>query len=281
LEHFDLGDDPLDERFVHLFAQAGRLAFADRNLYVGDADFVTVPVEGMLDEDYLASRAALVTGMDMGTAAPGTPPGDFDPTAPQLGDTEGGTSHVSIIDRYGNALSMTTTIESSFGNGVMVPGGGFLLNNELTDFSFAPVAGDGAPVANRVQAGKRPRSSMSPTIVLDAHGDVALVTGSPGGSSIIGYTAQSIVNVLDFGLDAQQAVNVPHHQNRNGSTNLEEPIPGVTWDYDVEALTAALEARGHPVTVGALTSGLSVIQVTDAGYVGGADHRRDGAVGGR
>jgi len=281
LENFDLGTDPLGEEFVHRFAQAGRLAFADRNLYVGDTDFVTVPVEGMLDDAYLASRAALITDMDMGTAAPGTPPGEFDPTGPQEADTEGGTSHVSIVDRYGNALSMTTTIESSFGNGVMVPGGGFLLNNELTDFSFSPTAGDGTPIANRVQPGKRPRSSMSPTIVLDADGNVELVTGSPGGSSIIGYTAQSIVNVLDFGLDAQEAVNVPHHQNRNGSTNLEEPIPGVTIDYDVAALAAALEARGHPVSVGALTSGLSVIQVTDDGFVGGADQRRDGSVGGR
>jgi gamma-glutamyltranspeptidase/glutathione hydrolase len=281
LEQFDFGDDPLGEEFVHLFAQAGRLAFADRGLYVGDTDFVTVPVEGMLDEDYLASRAALITAMDMGTAMPGIPPGEFDPFAPQDNDTEGGTSHISIVDRYGNALSMTTTIESSFGNGVMVPGGGFLLNNELTDFSFSPVTSEGVPVANRVQPGKRPRSSMSPTIVLDGAGDVVLVTGSPGGSSIIGYTAQSIVNVLDFGLDAQEAVNVPHHQNRNGSTNLETPIPGVTDDYDVDALRAALEARGHPVSVGALTSGLSVIQVTPDGFVGGADQRRDGTVGGR
>ena len=281
LENFDLGSDPLGEEFVHRFAQAGRLAFADRNLYVGDTDFVTVPVEGMLDKTYLASRAALITDMDMGTAQPGIPPGDFDPTSPQVEDTEGGTSHVSIVDRYGNALSLTTTIESSFGNGVMVPGGGFLLNNELTDFSFSPTAADGTPIANRVQPGKRPRSSMSPTIVLDPDGDLELVTGSPGGSSIIGYTAQSIVNVLDFGLDAQQAVNVPHHQNRNGSTSLESPIPGVTLDYDVDALAAALEARGHPVGVGTLTSGLSVIQVTADGFVGGADHRRDGAVGGR
>jgi gamma-glutamyltranspeptidase/glutathione hydrolase len=281
LENFDLGTDPLGEDFVHLFAQAGRLAFADRNLYVGDTDFVTVPVAGMLDTDYLASRAALITDVDMGTAQPGTPPGEFDPTAPQENDTENGTSHVSIVDRYGNALSMTTTIESSFGNGVMVPGGGFLLNNELTDFSFAPTTGDGTPIANRVQPGKRPRSSMSPTIVLDGNGQVELVTGSPGGSSIIGYTAQSIVNVLDFGLDAQQAVNIPHHQNRNGSTNLEAPIPGVTIDYDVDALKDALEARGHPVSVGVLTSGLSVIQATDAGLVGGADQRRDGTVGGR
>ncbi len=281
LENFDLGDDPLGEEFVHLFAQAGRLAFADRNLYVGDTDFVTVPVEGMLNEAYLASRAALITDTDMGTAAPGVPPGEFDPTGPQEGDSEGGTSHVSIVDRYGNALSMTTTIESSFGNGVMVPGAGFLLNNELTDFSFAAVGANGDPIANRVQPGKRPRSSMSPTIVLDGDGNLELVTGSPGGSAIIGYTAQSIVNVLDFGLDAQQAVNVPHHQNRNGSTRLEAPIPGVTLDYDVAALVAALEARGHPVNVGSLVSGLSVIQVTDDALVGGADHRRDGTVGGR
>ncbi len=281
LEHFDLGSDPLGEEFVHLFAQAGRLAFADRALYVGDTDFVNVPVEGMLDEDYLASRAALINDLDMGTAAPGIPPGEFDPTAPQTTDTEGGTSHISIVDRYGNALSMTTTIESSFGNGVMVPGGGFLLNNELTDFSFAPVAADGMPIANRVEPEKRPRSSMSPTIVLDEDGDVELVTGSPGGSRIIGYTAQSIVNVVDFELDAQQAVSVPHHQNRNGSTELEQLIPGVTWNYDVAGLAAGLEARGHPVSIGSLTSGLSVIQMTEDGYIGGADERRDGAVGGR
>ena len=169
---------PLDVETVHLFTQAGRLAFADRNLYVGDTDFVTVPVEGMLDKDYLASRAALITDMDMGSAAPGTPPGEFDPTAPDPTTKNSGTSHVSIVDRWGNALSMTTTIESSFGNGVMV--NGFLLNNELTDFSFAPFDGNGIPVANRVQPNKRPRSSMSPTIVFDEHGDVEIVTGSPG-----------------------------------------------------------------------------------------------------
>jgi gamma-glutamyltranspeptidase/glutathione hydrolase len=281
LEHFDLGTDPLGEQFVHLFAQAGRLAFADRNLYVGDTDFVTVPVEGMLDDAYLASRAALIADTDMGTASPGTPPGEFDPTAPQIADTESGTSHISIVDRWGNALSMTTTIESPFGNGVMVPGGGFLLNNELTDFSFAPTTGDGTPVANRVQPGKRPRSSMSPTIVLGPDDALELVTGSPGGSRIIGYTAQSIINVIDFGLDPQQAVNVPHHGNRNSSTELEQPIPGVTLDYDVAALAAALVARGHPVSVTSMESGLSVIQVTEDGLVGGADNRRDGAVGGR
>jgi gamma-glutamyltranspeptidase/glutathione hydrolase len=281
LEYFDLGDDPLGVEAVHLFTQAGRLSFADRNLYVGDTDFVTVPVEGMLDEAYLASRAALIGPNDMGTAAPGTPPGEFDPTSPQATDTEAGTSHISIVDRWGNAASVTTTIESSFGNGVMVPGGGFLLNNELTDFSFSPVGSDGQPVANRVQPGKRPRSSMSPTIVFDAEGEVALVTGSPGGSRIISYTAQSIVNVVDFGLDPQEAANVPHYMNRNGRTDIEAPIPGVTWDYDAEALGAALEARGHSVGIIEMTSGLSVIEVTDDGLVGGADQRRDGTVGGR
>ncbi len=282
LENFDLGDDPLDDRAAHLFTQASRLAFADRNLYVGDPDHVTVPTEGMLDEDYLAGRAALVTDMDMGTAQPGTPPGEFDPTAPQTASTEAGTSHVSIVDRDGNALSVTTTVESPFGNGVMVDGGGFLLNNELTDFSFAPTDADGTPIANRVEPGKRPRSSMSPTIVFDGDGDLELVTGSPGGSRIIGYTAQSIVNVIDFGLDPQEAINVPHYGNRNtATTEIEDPIPGVTWDYDAPALAAELAARGHQVSIAPMESGLSVIQVVGDDLVGGADHRRDGTVGGR
>ena len=309
LEHFDLGSDPLDDRAVHLFAQAGRLAFADRNLYVGDSDFVTVPAEGMLDKDYLASRAALITGNDLGTAEPGDPPGEFDPTAPHSRAKDSGTSHISIVDRYGNALSMTTTIESSFGNGVLVPGWGFLLNNELTDFSFQPASADGTPIANRVQPNKRPRSSMSPSILFtrgpgdddddeddddrDRRDDddddddddrrVFLVTGSPGGSRIIGYTAQSIINVVDFGLDPQQAINVPHIINRNGTTEIEDPIPGVTLDYDPAALRDVLiSTRGYAaVNISDLTSGLSVIQVGDGVLIGGADKRRDGTVGGR
>jgi gamma-glutamyltranspeptidase/glutathione hydrolase len=285
LENFDLagiaasGDGPLDDEVVHLFTQAGRLAFADRNLYVGDTDFVTVPVEGMLDEAYLASRAALIGPNDMGTASPGTPPGDFDPTAPDPSAKTSGTSQISIVDRWGNALSMTTSIESSFGNGVMVHG--FLLNNELTDFSFRPVDSEGTPIANRVQPNKRPRSSMSPTIVLDAAGAVELVTGSPGGSRIIGYTAQTVVNHIDYNLDPQLSVATPHYQNRNGSTDIEQPIPGVTLDYDAAALEAALEARGHTVNVRSLTSGLGVIHVTPNELLGGADLRRDGTVGGR
>jgi gamma-glutamyltranspeptidase/glutathione hydrolase len=282
LENFDLSAySPLHVETVHLFSQAGRLAFADRGKYVADTDFVTVPVEGMLDKDYLASRADLITDMDMGTAMPGTPPGDFDPSAPDPSIKNSGTSHVSIVDRWGNALSMTTTIESSFGNGVMV--NGFLLNNELTDFSFSPTDSNGNPIANRVQANKRPRSSMSPTIVFDEDGNVEIVTGSPGGSRIIGYTAQSVMNMIDFGLDPQEAINIPHFMNRNGSTDLEEPILGVTLDYDVAALEDTLVARGYSVNVRSLTSGLSIIHVLDEGskLVGGADLRRDGTVSGK
>ncbi len=316
LNSFDLEDlDPIEAQTAHFLAQAGRLAFADRNLYVADSDFVPVPVEGLLDPDYLASRAALIEpDMDMGTAAPGIPPGAETPAGLDSRIKDSGTSHISIIDRYGNALSMTTTVESSFGNGVLVRG--FLLNNQLTDFSFRPVTDDGVPIANRVEPGKRPRSSMSPSIVFSALKDddddddgddddkyrrtadddddddddhygrkVEIVTGSPGGSRIIGYTAQSIVNIVDFGLDPQEAINVPHFLNRNGSTDIEEPIPGVTVNYDAEALKDELvkEFRyvTNPVNIRSLTSGLSIIQVDDDEFVGGADQRRDGAVGGR
>ena len=294
-----MGSNPLDADTVHLFSQAGRLAFADRNKYVADSDFVSVPVAGMLDPDYLADRAAFITGTDMGTALPGYPPDMIASYAPDTRAKLSGTSHVSIIDRYGNALSMTTTIESSFGNGVMVRG--FLLNNELTDFSFDFEDADGIPIANRVEPNKRPRSSMSPSIVFDDDGNVELVTGSPGGSRIIGYTAQSIMNVIHFGLDPQEAINIPHYQNRNSYTELETPIPGVTLDYDAEALAEQLrdEYEYSDVRTGAMTSGLSSIQVVESDdekpgkghgkgrkhsktvLVGGADHRRDGTVGGR
>ncbi len=280
LRSFDLSAfAPVSVEAAHLFAQAGRLAFADRNFYVADSDFVPVPVAGLLDDAYLASRAALIGDTDMGTALPGDPPGAFGAAGPDPTIKSSGTSHVSIVDRDGNALSMTTTVESSFGNGVMVHG--FLLNNELTDFSFSPTDSAGNPVANRVEAGKRPRSSMSPSIVFDEGGKVEIVTGSPGGSRIIGYTAQSIMNMIDFGLDPQEAINSPHYGNRNSNTELETAIPGVTGPGDAADLQAGLEALGHPVSVRSLTSGLSIIQVTGDGFVGGADQRRDGAVGGR
>lgn len=282
---FDLSE-PLNADTVHLFAQAGRLAFADRGRFVGDSDFVTVPVEGMLDKDYLLSRAMTITEMDQGAAEAGVPPGVFDPSTPDPTAKNSGTSHISIVDSFGNALSMTTTIESSFGNGVLVRG--FLLNNELTDFSFNPGTVD-EPTANRVQPNKRPRSSMSPTIVFDEDGNVELVTGSPGGSRIIGYTTQSIMNHIDFELDPQESINVPHYMNRNGRTDVEEPLPGITLEYDAEALAATLvEQFGHSgplrpeVGVIAQTSGLSIIEVgRNNTLIGGADKRRDGtAIGG-
>jgi gamma-glutamyltranspeptidase len=256
-------------------------SFADRGLYVGDSDFVTVPIEGMLDKDYLATRAELIGDEDIdGPASPGEIDG-FDPSAPADGTTKNmGTSHISIADKYGNVLSMTTTVESFFGNGVMVPDWGFLLNNQITDFSFDPGTPE-QPVANRVQANKRPRSSMSPTIVLDKYGMPFLATGSPGGSRIIGYVLNTITAIIDFGLDPQEAINNPHYLNRNGDTELESLKPGIVLDYDIEGLTMALEARGHSVSIiGGETSGLSLIQMVDGVFIGGGDKRRDGTVGG-
>ena len=283
LETFDLSvlEDPLNDEAVHLFTQVNRLAFADRNMFVADLDFVNVPVDGMLDKTYLASRADLIGENDIGVASAGVPPGVvMNETAADARAKQTGTSHISIVDQYGNALSFTSSIEAPFGNGVMVRG--FLLNNELTDFSFAPTNADGTLIANRVQGNKRPRSSMSPTIVFDQDRNVKLLTGSVGGSTIIGHTAQSIMNILDFGLDPQEAVEVPHYQNNNeNNTRIETPVPNVTRDYNVTALSAALTARFHFVEQQEMSSGLAVIFVTDDGVMmGGADKRRDVAVGG-
>lgn len=299
LEHFDLAalEGPLEPEAIHLFAQANRLAFADRNRYVADSDFVDVPVDGLLDRDYLAKRAKMIGQHDMGEAVPGKPPGSQADEGSDERVKDSGTSHIAIVDRYGNALSMTTSVEGSFGNGVMVPGRGFLLNNQLTDFSFAPKDESGKPVANRVQPRKRPRSSMSPTLVFGGAGEsakdsakngakggagkVRYVTGSPGGSRIIGYTAQSVINMIDFGLDPQEAINMPHYMNRNGTTDLERPIAGVTRDYPVQEVVRALQKRAHEVDVLPQTSGLSVIRVDNEGFTGGRDLRRDGAAAGR
>ncbi len=274
LGHFDLpsmGPDSVDS--WHLIAEAAKLAFADRGLYMADSDFVRMPA-GLLDPAYLTVRAQHVS-LDAALetpVAPGNPPWD---EAALWSTHEGlelpGTSHVSIIDGDGNAVSLTTTIESGFGSNLMV--GGFLLNNELTDFSFAAER-DGRPVANRVEAGKRPRSSMAPTIVLDEEGAVALVIGSPGGSRIIPYVARSIVAILDWEMDVQAALDLPHIVNRNGGTDVEAGT-------SAEAFAAALEARGHSVNLRDLTSGLHAIRVTADGLIGGADPRREGIALGR
>jgi gamma-glutamyltranspeptidase / glutathione hydrolase len=257
---------------AHWITEAGRLAFADRGQYLADPDFVSVPTEGLLDPEYLKSRAALaLPDKSMGTAKPGEPPRKkADLFAPSDG-IEFGTSHISIIDRFGNAVSLTTSIEDAFGARLMTKSG-FLLNNQLTDFSFTPIK-DGLPVANRVEPGKRPRSSMAPTIVLDENGKLLAVTGSPGGSLIINYVVKTLIALIDWKLDPQIAVDLPNLGSRNGPTELEAGTEAEGWK-------SALEAKGHAVKSIEMTSGIQAIVVTKDGFTGGADSRREGvAVG--
>ena len=219
--------------WLHLYTDASRLAFADRAQYLADPDFVQPPGGSwlnLLDDDYLRQRASLIqpTGPSLKTALPGTPGAVKTAYAPMPDQPEYGTSHISIMDAFGNALAMTTTIEDQFGARLMTDGGtgkpgGFLLNNELTDFSFAPADAQGQPVANRVQPGKRPRSSMAPTLVFDkASGQVVLSAGSPGGALIIHFTAKTLYGMLNWGLNAQQAIDLPNFGSLNGPSLLEE-----------------------------------------------------------
>ena len=241
---------PQSAAALHFFAEAGKLAYADRARYLGDPDFVRVPVKGLLAPQYLDRRARLVSEKAMALAPPG--------------DAETGTSHFSIVDARGDIVSMTTTIEAAFGSRIMVRG--FLLNNQLTDFDFQPGG------ANAVAAGKRPRSSMAPTIVFKGE-EPYLAVGSPGGSMIINYVAKALVGILDWGLGIQEAIELPNFGSRNGPTLVElgsryEPHAGV------------LTERGHQVDRIVLTSGLHGIERVAGGWRGGADPRRDGAVRG-
>ncbi|MBE7184314.1 MAG: gamma-glutamyltransferase [Methylobacterium mesophilicum] len=269
LEQQDMAKMGSGAEAAHWIAEAGRLAFADRALYLGDPGFVNVPVEGLIDPGYIRSRAALLDPTrSIGEAKAGDPP--FQKTeflfAPSDG-VEFGTSHISVVDREGRAVSMTTTIEDGFGSRLMTKGG-FLLNNELTDFSFAPQE-DGRPVANRVEGGKRPRSSMAPTIVLDPRGKLYAVLGSPGGSQIINYVAKTLVGLLDWKLDPQRAADLPNFGSRNGPTELEAHTDAESWQ-------GALEAKGHETKVMEMNSGIQAIVVTKDGLIGGADSRREG-----
>ncbi len=271
LEQFDVADEQKDSaKMVHLFSQAQRLAFADRNHYVADPDFVSVPVEVLLDGAYLKSRAKTITlDRDIGKAAPGSlSDRDSDHGAGGRDISLPSTSHISIVNGRGNAVAMTTSIENSFGSRLMVDG--FLLNNQLTDFSFVHTL-DGKPVANRVEPGKRPRSSMSPIMVFDAQNKLRVVAGSPGGSRIIGYVARTLWYLLEWNLDPQSAVAAPNFGNRNTVTELEEGS-GVVF------LQESLEDMGHVVQIKTMNSGLNVITLGWDGLQGGTDPRREGVV---
>lgn len=253
---------------AHWFAEAGRLAFADRNLYLADPAFIGIPLPGLIDRDYIRSRASLVSPeKSMGRARAGEPPNKRAQLLAPSEGIENGTSHISVVDAEGNAISMTTTIEDGFGSRLMTAGG-FLLNNELTDFSFVPEE-DGKPVANRVEPGKRPRSSMAPTLVFDAFGRLYAVVGSPGGSQIIGFVTKTLVALLDWKMNPQNAVDLGNLGSRNGPTELEKGTEAEAWK-------AALEAKGHEVRLLEMTSGIQAIVKTPEGFVGGADGRREG-----
>ena len=273
LTHFDLRAAGPGAAGFHLVLEASRLAFADRAKYMADSDFVSVPEAGLLNADYLRQRAGLIRReSSMGKAQAGSPPEAVTALSPDNREQLPGTSHISIVDHYGNAVSMTTTIESGFGSRLMT--GGFLLNNELTDFSFLPVR-HGLPVANRVEGRKRPRSSMAPTMVFDHLGQPVIVAGSPGGSRIIGYVVQALIAMLDWGMAPQQAVEMPHFINRNGPTELEN-------EPHSQSLQPALESLGHEVRIRRLNSGLHVIRRNPDGRLeAGVDPRREGlALGG-
>jgi gamma-glutamyltranspeptidase / glutathione hydrolase len=296
LENFDLASlrpDNIDRNggkpkaeAVHLISEAERLAYADRNKYVADTDFIPLPgnsPQTLLNKDYLKQRSTLI---DLGHSMGAAQPGDFGPVPVGVGPQppEHGTSHISVVDKYGNAASMTTTVESAFGSFHLVDG--FVMNNQLTDFSADPLGSDGAPVANRVQPGKRPRSSMSPTLVFDraadgSRGDLTQVVGSPGGSVIIQFVAKSLIGVLDWGLDPQQAVSsVDFGAANTPETGIggEHPAITATDNGDHDPLVLRLRELGHKVSVAPQSSGLSALQRDGSGWIGGADPRREGAV---
>lgn len=268
LSNFDLKNTGWNAELAHLYAEAAKLAYADRALYMADNDFIDVPVKGLLDADYLKLRSEMI---DPATAsekrAAGEPPRDHtELLAPSQNPDRPGTSHIVIRDQYGNALSMTTTIETAFGSRVFVRG--FLLNNQLTDFDRAPMDGDRL-VANRVEGGKRPRSSMSPTIVMKDE-EPYLLIGSPGGSRIINYVAKTIIAILDWDMDPQDAIETGHFVHRNGANmDLEQNTTAAD-------LADALMGKGHEVKFVDLNSGLHAILIKDGQLIGAADPRREG-----
>ncbi len=288
LEHFDVAKlTPNSLDAVHLITEAYRLAYADRQKFIGDPDFVSVPVAGLLDAGYLKQRSTLINmERSMGAPVAGAPAGaearglDDSPSLPS-------TSHVSIVDKDGNMVAMTTTIENGFGSLQMVKG--FILNNQLTDFSLSPTDAEGRPVANRVEPGKRPRSSMAPSFVFNASGDVEAVVGSPGGGNIIQYVVKTLVGLVDWKLDIQAAIDLP---NFGAQTSATTEVEKGTM---LSSLQAGLAARGHTVAVVDINSGLQGIVFNGkrgtapapfakapgkGKWAGGADPRREGTAKG-
>lgn len=275
LQSFDLKSmEPNSVEAVHVILEAERLAYADRDMYMADSDFVSVPLEMFTDPFYLQERAKQINmAKSMGKASAGRPPmgtriAYAEGVTPELPST----THFSIVDQWGSMVSMTATVESAFGSRVMA--GGFILNNEMTDFSLIAER-EGLPVANRIEPGKRPRSSMSPTFVLNEDNKAVLTIGSPGGNSIIAYVAQTIINVLDWNMSLQTAIDQPHFLTRGGTVYLER-------DTAITALTSPLTEKGHEVVERTINSGLHGIVIhydaEGAWYEGGADKRREGMV---
>lgn len=269
IEPFDLGPTPFAPKAAHLIAEAERLAFADRARYLADPDFVAVPLRGLLDKDYLANRRALIDQTRaLETVEAGKPP-FIPPSAFGRDHTKekGGTSQVSVVDGAGDAFSLTTSIEYAFGARAMVRG--FLLNNQLTDFSFLPKDALGRPIANRVEPGKRPRSSMDPTIVFGEDGKLDYVLGSPGGPGIILFNVKTLLALIDWQMDAAEAAALLNFGSTQDVVLME---PGAKWD----PLADELEALGHKVRRMPMTSGEHIIAATEDGLEGGADPRREG-----
>jgi len=270
------GENNKESFNAHYFTEASRLAFADRNTYIADPDFINVPVTQLLDSDYLQRRSQLVSDdRPMDTVAAGqfnTP--DIGQYLMQPSPELVSTTHLSIVDQYGNAVSMTSSIETAFGSRLMV--GGFILNNQLTDFSFVPRTSDKVLVANRVQGGKRPRSSMSPMIVFNTDSEnnkPILIIGSPGGKKIIPYVARVLYEVLFFDSTLAETIERPHILNTGRQLEVEK---GVSQD-----MLAALKALGHQPVVKSQTSGLHAIGRQDDGWLGVADPRREGVALGK
>jgi gamma-glutamyltranspeptidase/glutathione hydrolase len=272
LERFDLSKlKPNSAQAVHLFAEATRLANADRLRYVGDPDFVDVPISAMLDFRYLARRSRLIQET---TALSHTPAGKLSTPgrrsflyAPSEDTEQPSTTHLNVIDKDGNTVAMTASVGHAFGSRLLVRG--FILNNHATDFTPVPRTKSGRPKVNRAEAFKRPRSAQSPTLVFDGSGKLVIALGSPGGTRIIGYVVKTLIAVLDWQMDIQQAISLPNRAVRRGRIELERGTP-------LENIRGDLEAMGHKVRVRNLTSGLQGILIKNGVLTGGADPRREG-----